>query len=96
MSRTAFALSMIVILAVAAWAYHVNYRTGEALAKVRALEAEIARERARIAVLEVEWAHLNRPDRLRRLLAEHNGRLALMPLAPDHFASVDLAPGGRP
>ena len=96
MSRTAFALSMVVVLAVAAWAYHVNYRTGEALERVRALEAEIARERARLAVLEVEWAHLNAPDRLRRLLAEHNGSLALMPLRAEHFGTAGLAPGGRP
>lgn len=96
MSRAAFALSMLVVLAVAGWAYHVNYRTGEMLERVRALEAEIARERARLDVLRVEWAHLNRPARLRRLVAEHNDRLALMPLSAEHFATAAEAPGGRP
>lgn len=96
MSRTAFALSMLAIVAVAAWAYSVNYRTSEAQARVRALAAEIARERARIAVLRVEWAHLNAPERLARLVAEHGERLALMPLAAEHFGEADDAPGGRP
>jgi len=96
MNRTAFALSMVAIVATAAWAYSVNYRTGEALDRVAALEAEIAREKQRIAVLAVEWAHLNRPERLRALVEAHNAELALMPLATDHFGKADDAPGGRP
>jgi hypothetical protein len=92
MSRLGFALSMLLVVAVAGWAYNVNYETAEALKRVRALEREIAAERERLAVLDVEWARLNAPERLRRLVAEHNGRLLLMPMAPDHFGATAQVP----
>lgn len=92
MSRLGFAFSMLLVVAVAAWAYHVNYQTAEALARVRALERAIGAERERLLVLEVEWARLNAPDRLRRLVARHNGRLLLMPMAPDHFGETAAVP----
>ncbi|MGF1446193.1 MAG: cell division protein FtsL [Pikeienuella sp.] len=92
MSRIGFALSMLALVAVAAWAYQVNYETQEALGRVRALQSEIARERERLRVLEVEWARLNAPDRLRVLVAEHNAELLLMPMAPDHFGEVAEIP----
>lgn len=107
MNRTGFALSMFVLVGTAAWAYHVNYETAEALGRVDRIEAEIAAERERLRVLSVEWARLNAPDRLRRLVIEHNDRLMLMPIAADHYKEVaevpfpppppltaDLAPAG--
>jgi len=96
MTRAAFALSMLAVVAAAAWSYHVNYRTDAALDRLEALRAQIRAEQARIAVLEVEWAHLNAPDRLARLVERHNDRLMLIPLAPDHFDRAANAPGGRP
>ncbi len=92
MSRLGFALSMLALVAAAAWAYHVNYETQEALARLAKVKAEIAREEERLRVLEVEWARLTAPDRLRRLVAEHNGRLMLMPMAPDHHGEVAAIP----
>lgn len=92
MNRTVFALSLLAVVAAAAWSYHVNYRTGAALSRVAALKAEIRAERARIGVLDVEWAHLNAPDRLRRLVAEHNATLQLMPLGPAHMGEAVMVP----
>ncbi|MGF1503310.1 MAG: hypothetical protein ACFBSD_16010 [Paracoccaceae bacterium] len=92
MSRIGFAISMLVIVAVAAWAYHVNYQTAEALERVRELRREIAAERERLQVLQVEWAHLRAPERLKRLVAAHNGTLLLMPLAADHFGETAQIP----
>ncbi|MEM8740967.1 MAG: cell division protein FtsL [Pseudomonadota bacterium] len=70
------------------WAYNVNYDTQEARKRVQTLQADIARERARTAMLRAEWAWLNRPDRLAALVAEHNETLLLMPLDPGHFADI--------
>ncbi|MEL6236515.1 MAG: cell division protein FtsL [Pseudomonadota bacterium] len=70
------------------WAYNVNYDTQEARKRVQTLQADIARERARTAMLQAEWAWLNRPDRLAALVAEHNATLLLMPLDPGHFADI--------
>ncbi|MEM7498369.1 MAG: hypothetical protein AAF371_10310 [Pseudomonadota bacterium] len=92
MSRLGFALSVLVILCVAAWAYNVNYRTGEALARVEALRGEIARTREDVQVLRVEWAWLNAPDRLARLVTEHGEVLALGPMAPERFGDAAQVP----
>lgn len=78
--------SAAVLVAVAAtWAYRVNYATQDAFARVAALRTEIAREREALAVLEAEWAYLNRPDRLRALVDAHAETLQLVELTPEHF-----------
>ena len=96
MTRLGFALSMIAVVATAAWAYHVNYRTKAALGRVDNLRSQIAVEREAVEVLRVEWAYLNAPDRLARLVALNNDRLGLVPMGPQHFdevASIPFPPG---
>ena len=44
----------------ATWAYRVNYATQEAMGRLADLRQDIADEREAIAVLEAEWAYLNR------------------------------------
>ncbi|MEM7497094.1 MAG: hypothetical protein AAF371_03775 [Pseudomonadota bacterium] len=92
MSRTGFALSVLAILVVAAWAYNVNYRTGEALDRVEALRDEIARTREDVQVLRVEWAWLNSPKRLAKLVGEHQAALGLEPMAPERFGETAQVP----
>ncbi|MEO0622290.1 MAG: cell division protein FtsL [Pseudomonadota bacterium] len=92
MNRIAFTLSIIAVVATAAWAYHVNYETAEALDEARRLERAVERQRERLAVLRVEWAKLNAPGRLRQLVARHNGRLLLMPIASDHYGETAAIP----
>ncbi|MGF1554129.1 MAG: hypothetical protein ACFBWO_16750 [Paracoccaceae bacterium] len=93
MNRPTFAAAVLGILAVAAWAYNVNYRAEAAQAAVERLEAEIALARQDIAVLRAEWAYLNAPERLERLVAAHRARLGgLAPAAPIRFASADRVP----
>jgi hypothetical protein len=85
--------SMVVLVAVSAtWAYRVNYATQEAMNRVADLGTEIAREREAIAVLEAEWAYLNRPDRLRRLVDANAAALGLVPLEPDQYGEVAMVP----
>jgi hypothetical protein len=83
--------SAIVLVAVcASWAYKVNYATQEALDRVAELRAEIAREREAMAVLTAEWAYLNRPDRLRALVAANAESLGLGELTPDQFGEAAM------
>jgi len=88
MNRLGFAVSMIVVVATAAWAYNINYRTKTALGRVDTLRKQINVEREAVEVLRVEWAYLNAPDRLARLVALQNDRLVLVPLGPQHFGAV--------
>lgn len=92
MRRVGFALAMVAVVAAAAWAYHVNYETKMALAQVDRLHEQIAAEREAVEVLRVEWAYLNAPDRLARLVAMNNDRLDLVPMGPHHFDEVALVP----
>jgi len=92
MTRLGFALSMIAVVATAAWAYHVNYRTKTVLGQVDRLRSQIAAEREAVEVLRVEWAYLNAPDRLARLVAQHNALLRLEPMGPQHFDEVAAIP----
>src|SRR5690606_13090979 len=64
-------------LASAGATYTVNYDTRAALDRISELRARIAEERETLQVLRVEWAWLNAPDRLARLVVEHNDRLEL-------------------
>ena len=92
MKRHGFALLGLAIIAVAVWTYNVNYNTRTTLDRVSELRTRIAIERETIQVLRVEWAYLNSPDRLRRLVAAHNDRLMLVPVAPEMLKLVDEAP----
>lgn len=92
MTRLGFALSVAALVAAAVWTYHVNYRTKTALERIDRLRAEIAAEREAGEVLKVEWAYLNAPDRLARLVADNNDALKLSPMLPSQFDTLDQIP----
>ncbi len=92
MKRHALTLLALVILAIAGWAYSINYKTMTALDGVSALRAQIAKERETLQVLRVEWAYLNAPERLASLVARHSDALGLAPLDPAHLGDVDAIP----
>ncbi|WP_316015506.1 cell division protein FtsL [Roseobacter sp. HKCCA0434] len=90
MKSPIYVLATALVVGVAFWAYQVNYRTKAALEFAHDLQREIDREREAISVLEVEWAWLNRPERLQSLVALHMETLGLMPLHPDHFGELRM------
>lgn len=92
MKRLLAALSVLAVVAIAAWTYDINYRTKNALREVDRLRAEIAMQHETRQVLRVEWAYLNRPERLKRLVQMHDDRLHLVPIGPDRFGDVASVP----
>jgi hypothetical protein len=84
--------ALVLVIVFATWAYRVNYAAQAALDRVADLRAQIAAEREAIAVLEAEWAYLNRPDRLRALVEQHRDALGLVPFAPEHFGEATMIP----
>jgi hypothetical protein len=92
MNRLAFALSVIAVVASATWAYNTNYRTKTALGRVDELRGKIAAEREAAEVLRVEWAYLNAPERLARLVELNSEWLKLEPMGPQGFDEVPAIP----
>lgn len=81
----AFALA---VMGLAYWAYFENYKTQEALRTATSLQREIGSSRETLAVLQAEWAYLNRPERLADLAALNFERLQLQPITRDQFGSL--------
>ena len=82
----------LTLMALAFWAYRENYATQAALRDMQKLQAEVASLRESLTLQKAEWAYLNRPDRLRDLVALNFERLPLLPLDPGQFLAVaDIA-----
>lgn len=92
MSRHIILILAGLIVATAGWAYHVNYKTITAIDEVRDLRRQIAKEREELQVLRVEWAYLNQPERLARLVAQNQDRMGLVPLVPESLGDVAEIP----
>lgn len=87
-----YLLTALGVIGLATWAYRENHLTQQAMNTRTGLEREIARLEAEIAVQQVEWAYLNRPDRLRALVDVNFDALRLVPITADHFGEIgDIA-----
>ncbi|MDN5785566.1 cell division protein FtsL [Pseudorhodobacter sp.] len=84
-----FILSALALMALAFWAYRENYATQQALKDASNLNQEIADLRESLSQQRAEWAYLNRPSRLRDLVALNFDSLGLLPLEPTQFGNVD-------
>ena len=69
------------------WAYKINYDSRAAYQRVKELEKSILSANKQFKILNAEWAHLNRPDRLRKLAEYYFFELRLTPINPDDFIS---------
>lgn len=85
MRPTIAVMAFLAMLASGFWAYRENYQTQDALRALRILQADIAALREAQGMQRAEWAYLNRPDRLRELVAINFDRLGLMPMDPGQF-----------
>ena len=70
------------------WAYKLNYDSRAANQRVKELEKSILSANKQLKILNAEWAHLNRPDRLRKLAEYYFFELRLTPINPDDFISL--------
>ena len=69
------------------WAYKTNYESRAASQRVKYLEKSILSANKEFKILNAEWAYLNSPDRLRKLVEYYFVELRLTPIKPDDFIS---------
>lgn len=82
-------LSALGVMGLAFWAYQENYSTQSAQREAAQLHREIADLRHTLAMLNAEWAYLNRPERLAELADLNFESLGLMPFMPQQFGLVE-------
>lgn len=95
MKSILYVLTALSVFGLALWAYQENYRTQQVLKETQSLQRQIGTAQARLAVLNAEWAYLNRPDRLRELADLNFERLGLLPLRAEQFGRADLIAYGE-
>ena len=89
MRSFAYILTFACLVGLAFWAYHENIKTKNVIAKTEQLQKDIGIARARLSILNAEWAYLNRPERLTELVDLNFDRLQLVPLRASNFLEVD-------
>lgn len=87
--RTNTVISLMVILVLILGVTRVKYVVGDVKRDVKQMELQLAAEQAKMHVLQAEWAHLNRPERLAALNEQH---LALVPLSATAMQEMHVIP----
>ena len=82
-----FATLIVTTFTLGSWAYKINYESRAANQRVKELEKSILSAKKEEKILNAEWAHLNSPDRLRKLVEYYFLELRLNPINPDDFIS---------
>ena len=90
-----FATLIVSTFALGLWAYKINYDSRAAYQRVKKLEKSIISANKEVKILEAEWAHLNSPNRLRKLVEYYFFELRLTPINPDDFISFSNVYGGQ-
>ncbi|WP_340109518.1 hypothetical protein [Pikeienuella sp. HZG-20] len=91
-----YVVGAALIVVASFWSYSTTYATQGRLESIAKLNSAIAAEREEIQVLQAEWAWLNSPDRLNRLVAANQDALGLEPMKPSRFAELSEAPMRQP
>ena len=78
----------ISVILVAFWAYQESYKAKVTLNMIKTIKKDISYTQERLSVLKVEWAYLNRPDRLRALADLNFKSLKLIELNTKHFGDL--------
>ena len=82
-----FAIVIISTFGLGSWAYKINYESRAASQRVKSLEKSILSAKKEMKILKAEWAHLNNPVRLRKLVEYYFQEIRLTPINPDDFIS---------
>lgn len=88
MKSISYIFITISVICLAFWAYHESFKAKSALDLIKTVKSEINHAQEKLSVLRVEWAYLNRPDRLRALADLNFDKLMLIDLNTKHFGEL--------
>ena len=83
-----YILTFACLVGLAFWAYQENIKTKNVIAKTEQLQIEIGIARARLSILNAEWAYLKRPERVAELVDLNFDQLHLVPLRASNFSEI--------
>ena len=83
-----YTVTFACLVGLAFWAYQENIKTKNVIAKTEQLQKDIGIARARLSILNAEWAYLNRPERLSELVDLNFDQLQLVPLRASNFSEI--------
>jgi hypothetical protein len=86
-----FVLLLAMIIG-AAVTYDMKHKAEMAADKVARLQADIAKEKDKLALLRAEWSLLTQPSRLQSVVAKYADHFQLQPFSPTQIATIDEIP----
>lgn len=92
MKRWMFTMGVFICAVLAFWAYLNSGKTRMALTRLHQIESQISQEQEHIEILRAEWAILNRPERLRFLVAQNQSHLQLREISTDVYGVSTQVP----
>lgn len=84
--------TILAVMGLAVWAYDQNHQTQGSMAERREIHRDIRALNEALEVQKAEWAFLNRPDRLRKLVELNFDSLGLDRMTGAHFGRIDEVP----
>ena len=89
MKRRTTIIVTVALGAAAVGLYELKYEVAQLEAEAARLAGDLAKERQAIHVLTTDWAYLNRPDNLAKMVEEH---LDLVPIDADRIVAARELP----
>ena len=93
MFRRIFNFVLLALMIVgAAVTYDMKHNAEMAADKVARLQADIAKEKDKLALLRAEWSLLTQPSRLQSVVDKYADHFQLQPFSPKQIATIDEIP----
>ena len=83
-----YIIGSILIFFVASWSYSINYETRKNIEITKNLKMQIIDNNEHYEILKAEWAYLNRPERLEKLVEKYFNFLRLMPISSINYSDI--------
>ena len=83
-----YIIGSLSVFFVAYWSYSINYETRKNIDKAEKLKLQIKDNMEHYEILKAEWAYLNRPERLEKLVEKYFNYLRLMPISSLNYSDI--------